>query len=63
MDLLADARRAELGGEFRALFARYAIRCAVLPADSPVAIGLEGDPAWVRRYADARWRVFERLDR
>lgn len=63
MDLLADARRAELGGEFQALFARHAIRCAVLPADSPVAIGLEGDPAWARRYADARWRVFERLDR
>jgi len=63
MELLTAARRAELGGDYEAVFRQYDIRCAVLPTASPIVAGLDGDSRWTRRYADAAWRVFERSRR
>jgi len=63
MDLLTAARHAELSGEYEAVFTQYDIRCAVLPAASPIVAGLDSDSRWTRRYAGAEWRVFERSQR
>ena len=56
--LLERSRRADLFGEYQELFADYRIRCAVVPADSPMSMALRGDASAERQYADAQWSVF-----
>jgi hypothetical protein len=51
--------RAELSGEYRALFDRYEIQCALTRTDSPLAARLATD-GWRAIHADATWQVFRR---
>jgi hypothetical protein len=50
----------EHGGPYRETFARYGIRCAILPATSPATERLAGD-GWQVRYKDERWAVLSAL--
>ncbi len=57
---LVDAHiRAELSGEYRALFDRYEIQCALTRTDSPLAARLTTD-GWRATHTDATWQVFRR---
>ncbi len=60
MDLVTASRQAESDGQFEPLFEKYGIRCACLPAESPIADGLRRDADWTVRHADSRWAVFEK---
>jgi hypothetical protein len=46
----------EHGGPYRETFARYGVRCAILPLRSPATERLTGD-GWQVRYADETWTV------
>ncbi len=46
----------EHGGPYRETFARYGVRCAILPVESPVAERLTGD-GWGTRFRDDAWTV------
>jgi hypothetical protein len=59
-DLLIAGRTAEITGETDDLFARYGIRCAVVPVESPIAARLAADGGWAPTYADAEVAVFTR---
>ena len=56
--LILDQITAESTGDYRDLFARYQIGCAVLPPGSKVAQRLTTD-GWRVAYRDARWVVLE----
>jgi len=62
LELLERSRRADLEGDYAALFEDYGIRCAVVPAGSPMANALTGDRWGSVRADDPQWIVFERLD-
>jgi hypothetical protein len=57
--LVHEQIRAESSGEFAVMFARYSIRCAYLPASSPVARRLSA-AGWTPLYTDADWVVMTR---
>ena len=61
VSLVQQALRVEQQGEFRELFDRLAINCAVLPPESPAAGALHL-ARWRTTYQDERWRVLERAD-
>ena len=46
----------ENGGPSGETFARYGVRCALVPADSPVAARLRTE-GWQPRFADDSWTV------
>ena len=46
----------EHGGPYREAFARYGVRCAILPVSSPASARLTGD-GWTARYRDDPWTV------
>jgi hypothetical protein len=50
----------EHGGPYRETFARYGVRCAILPVSSPATERLTGD-GWQVRYADKTWTVLSVL--
>jgi len=52
------ARRADLEGEYRELFADYAIRCAVVRPESPLFEALRRDGVLSLTFTDAEWAVF-----
>jgi hypothetical protein len=56
LDFVLEAIGVEQGRPHEALFARYGLRCALLPVDSPVLDGLRRD-RWQWRYVDDRWVV------
>jgi hypothetical protein len=49
----------EATGDYRRLFARYGIQCAVVPPASPTTDSLFRD-GWSKVFADDRWTVLER---
>jgi hypothetical protein len=59
-DLLSTARQLETDGRYQSLFRQYGIRCVVIPAASPTAVGLGSDATWTQAYTDVRWAVFVR---
>jgi hypothetical protein len=59
LELLQQSRRADLEGDYEALFQEHAIRCAVVPNGSPMAEALSRDEWGVVRAGDAQWTVFE----
>lgn len=58
-DLIVEDREVERGGDHRALFDRYGIRCAALSADAILAGKLRA-AGWRPRFADEEWVVLER---
>ena len=56
---IKEQLQVEASGDFERLFARYDIRCAFLPAASPVSASLTR-AGWTPRYRDSRWTVFAR---
>ena len=56
--LLREHIRDEASGNYRATFARYGIRCALLPPVSPTARHLLHD-GWTATYDDGSWLVLE----
>jgi hypothetical protein len=52
---------AEASGEIGELFERYAIRCAYVPAESPVS-GTLARNGWNTLYRDAAWAVLARRE-
>jgi hypothetical protein len=57
--LVVEDRLVETGEtDFRPLFQRHGVRCAVLAADASLAVRL-GAAGWRQRFADARWLVLE----
>lgn len=56
VDLVKEQVRVESTGDFEQLFRRYDIRCAYLPADSPVSVRL-ARAGWKTLFRDARWAV------
>ena len=46
----------EHGGPYREAFARYGVRCALLPVTSPATERLTSD-GWKVRYSDETWAV------
>jgi hypothetical protein len=61
VELIQAHQAAEQTGEYRDLFERYAIRCAVLKPDSPGVTALPR-AGWKLTYRDARWVVIESPD-
>ena len=57
-ELLAAAHQLESDGRFQSLFARYGIRCAIVPSGTPTAAALSRDADWSTVHADPRWAVF-----
>jgi hypothetical protein len=46
----------EHGGPYRETFARYGVRCAILPIDNKAAQSLAAG-GWQPRFRDDRWTV------
>lgn len=46
----------ERGGPYRETFARYGVRCAILPVESEAVLRLGGD-GWQTRFRDDKWTV------
>jgi hypothetical protein len=57
--LVHDQIRTEITGDYRALFDRHAIRCALVAADSPVAQQLVAN-GWKKEYQGLSWVVLTR---
>ena len=53
---IREATAVDAGAPYRAMFGRYGIRCAFLPADTKMTERLEADH-WTRRFRDDRWAV------
>ena len=62
LELLQRSRRADLEGDYEALFEEHDIRCAIVPTGSPMAEALGRDQWGVVRAGDHQWTVLERLD-
>jgi hypothetical protein len=58
IEFLLRVSRAELQGDYRALFADYHIKCAVVRGGSPMARALTLDSSMALQFADAKWSVF-----
>ena len=52
--------KTETSGEYDALFSRFEIRCAFVPANSLVAQRLRTD-GWIDRYRGPKWTVLSRF--
>jgi hypothetical protein len=59
-ELLAAAHQLESDGRFQSLFARYGIRCAIVPSGTPTAAALRSDTNWSTVHDDPRWAAFTR---
>lgn len=59
-ELLRRSRIAEQTGDYADLFEEFGVRCAVLPADSPIIAALGADPNWTRTFRDDDLSVFAR---
>ncbi|WP_310963147.1 hypothetical protein [Nocardioides terrisoli] len=57
--VVLEDRHAEASGDYRPLFTRWRIRCAVVPPGSAIAGSLRSD-GWRQQYADADWAVLLR---
>ena len=55
-DFVEEALRVEARGDYAATFARFGIRCAFLPEDSPTRARLARD-GWATRFSDDKWTV------
>jgi hypothetical protein len=53
---IRETTAVDSGAPYRAMFDRYGIRCAFLPADSKMIVRLEADH-WTSRFHDDRWAV------
>jgi hypothetical protein len=58
LPLLQRSRAADLTGEYAELFTDYAIRCAVVRVDSPIATGLRQDATFVAATTAGAHQVF-----
>ena len=56
VDFVLDAVGNEARGSYREMFARYGVRCALLPLTSPTLRRLRED-GWRARFTDERWAV------
>jgi hypothetical protein len=56
VDFVLDAVGNEARGSYREMFARYGVRCALLPLASPTLPRLRED-GWRTRFLDERWAV------
>src|SRR5262245_51418433 len=54
-----ENRTVEATGDYRALFARYKIRCAIVPAGAPTDLALRSDSSWIMIYSDDRRTVHQ----
>lgn len=59
VSLIQQATEVERTGEYRELFGRWSINCAVLPPESPTIARLAAD-GWTPRFKDQRWVVLDR---
>ena len=57
---LHRVRRADVLGDYQALFAEYNVQCAVLRTGSRLAVALSADHSMAQGFADASWTVFVR---
>jgi hypothetical protein len=57
-ELLAAAHQLESDGRYERVFARYGIRCAIVPAASATSAALRLDKAWSSKYSDGQWAIF-----
>jgi hypothetical protein len=55
-DFVEEALRIEERGDYAATFARFGVRCAILPDDSPTRPQLVRD-GWTTRFSDDKWAV------
>jgi hypothetical protein len=55
-ELVEEALRVEERGDYAATFARFGVRCAFLPDDSPTRARLVRD-GWETRFSDEKWAV------
>ena len=55
--LIKEQLQVEASGDFERLFARYDVRCAFLPAASPVSASL-ARAGWTTLFRDSLWTVF-----
>ena len=51
-------RQVELTGDYRTLFERYGIKCAIVPVATPTEAALRAAPAWTMTYQDESRAVF-----
>ncbi len=58
--IMRETYSIEHGGPYRETFARYGVRCAILPVESPATEQLRGD-GWQVRYRDEAWAVLGAL--
>jgi hypothetical protein len=58
LPLLERSRRADLDGEYQALFDDYGLRCAVVPTGSPMDNALRRDASMREWFADPQWSLF-----
>ncbi len=58
-ELLLQAAVAEQSGEYRDLFAKYQVACALVPSDQPIYKRLRTD-GWEELYFDAKFAVLQR---
>ncbi len=49
----------EHGGPYRETFARYGVRCAILPLEATAAIARLSGDGWLTRFRDQGWTVLE----
>ena len=63
LEVLSAAHTVETDGRYDTLFKKFAIGCAAVPAESPVAARLRADGAWSQAYGDASWAVFAKSGR
>jgi hypothetical protein len=60
LEITREASSIEHGGPYQEAFARYGVRCAILPIKSPATARLTGD-GWKMRYSDETWAVLGAL--
>ena len=58
VEQFASNRTVELTGEYRELFDKYRIKCAIVPAGAPTDVALRSDASWTLAYEDDRHAVF-----
>jgi hypothetical protein len=63
LQLLWRSREADLSGDYQQLFEDFAIACAAVAANSPIARRLHTDGNFQQQYADDQWAVFTRVTR
>jgi hypothetical protein len=56
--LLESSRRADLDGDYQAVFGEYRLRCAVVPTGSRMDDALSRDRSMQRGFTDPQWSLF-----